>query len=159
MPLFFFFFCNFSHYDFNCQHEVFYPKIGYFLFFFKYVKGFSSSLALLLVTKTHMMHTFHLKPNDFSLLCFTFIFFFTISSCSKCLLNKLYNRFVEQMTLFIYTLFISHLLLPSAFLLYLSPPFLSHSWKKACSKLSSALAYYKLHCRHLRKCLPAAANI
>lgn len=26
------FFVNCNHYDFNCQHEVFYLKMGYFLF-------------------------------------------------------------------------------------------------------------------------------
>lgn len=41
------FICNFNHYDFICQHEVFYLKIGYF-YYFEYVKGFSSSPALLL---------------------------------------------------------------------------------------------------------------
>lgn len=124
-------------------------KIGFY--FFKYVKGFSSSPALLSVTKTNTwLCKFYLKPNYFCMLCFTLI-----SNHFLMFQVPLNNKFVEQINLFI-----SRLLLPSAFLLYLSPPFFSHLWKKACSKLSSALAYYyKPHCRHLRKLLPAATIV
>lgn len=56
--------------------KYFTRKIGYF-YFFEYVKGFSSSPALSLVTKnkTHNCK-FYLKPNYFCMLSLTLIFFF-----------------------------------------------------------------------------------
>lgn len=125
------FLCNLNHFDFNCQHKVFYPKIGYFclVFIFKYVKGFSSSPALSLVTKTNTQ-TSSYRLSETKLFCLLFHLNFDHFLMFQVPLNHLS---LQQISLFI-----SHLFLPSAFLHYLSPPFLSHLWKKACSKLSSA---------------------
>lgn len=119
-------FCNF-----NCQHEVFYLKIGYF-YFFKYVKGFSSSPTLLLEN----------KPQSFTWTKLVLHALFHLVYHFLVLQVPLNNLTLQQICGTNYLIYFW-----SSFAFSFSPlpqrpppPFLSHSWKKACSKLSSALA-------------------
>lgn len=57
-----------SHYDLNCQHEVFNRKIGYF-HFFQTLQGLSPlHPPYCELYKNKLLHTFYQKPNYFCML-------------------------------------------------------------------------------------------
>ena len=123
-------FCNFNHFDFNCQHEVFYLKMGYF-YFFKYVKGFCSSPALLLENQPQQ---FYLNQTCFACCVSPCLPFPCAPSAFEPpdSATDLWNKLPYLFLVFFCLQLLSSTSAPS--------PFLSHSWKKACSKLSSELA-------------------
>lgn len=131
------------------------------LFFFKYVKGFSSSLALLLVTKTHMMHTFHLKPNDFCLLHFTLIFFFYHFLMFQVPLNKLTLQQIcgtdDLIYIYLFYLFLTFFCL-QLFSSTSALPFSPTRERKHAVNFPRHQHYYKLHCKTSYKMSTSCCN-
>lgn len=147
------FFCHFNCFGFNCQHKVFLLKKGCFIFRL-YVKGFC---FLAFALQKHWILSFFKKSWNQTISC---MFLFTLTVHLFLVFQvPLTDPPLQHLCGTDDLIYFLAFFLPSAFLLYLSPSFLFHLWKKACSKSSLALAHHKLLCRCLRKCLPAATII
>lgn len=129
------FFIIFIYSDFNCQHEVI-DQEKEAIFGLNMLRAFLSYPPY--VGKPTHNATFLTCNQTIFAVFFTFSLVFQVPFNSPTL-----NMLVEQITPLI-----SCLLPFWLFPFYLNQPFfLSHLWEKACSKLSSALPHYKLHCR------------